>query len=671
MRYDPDGPSETDPVPPSPAHPAAWTRAGWLLGAPALLLVWAGSAWFAGQRIADAVIRSAAPAIRASEEGVPEPWLRLDARGRDVVALGEAPGEGERAAVLARLASTPGLRRVVDRVGLVETASPFLWTAERAGADRFDLTGHRPAEMGAAALSRVLVADLPPEFGLHDRARAARGAPPDFASGAAFAIARLRGLAPGGTATLSDTVLSLRGEAASVPAYEAVRAALAAPPQGYSLGAIEILPPQVDDFRFAIGRRGGKVRLAGYAVSEAARERIRAGAAEAAEGAAVEDDLAIARGLPPEVDPDAIVRLMLRAAALLQDGTVSIEGDRLSVTGGAIDAQAVGDLVDLVRRERPAGIREGGVSVVAVPVSPYRLRVRRDADSVTLSGHVPDQAARDALLAALRPRFFREAVVDRSRLAGGAPPDLVAAVVAGVDPLATLASGELAVTDRALRLSGESLYAQSARSLEDGLPRALPAGWSARVDVGVRGAEALGDAQTCARLFADRIAEGSLRFAPGSADLRPGFYPLLDALAAAARTCPTREIDVVGHADAPGAARPAPEPAGEARPAATGAVSPPAGPGTPSPNRPGGKTDEKPSVSNAKAGKDAAAKDARIAPPKPDAKPPEPSPADLARARAAAIVDYLQKAGVPPDHAVVLTGAAPQTERQGVGFVVR
>ena len=665
-----DRPSETDPVPPFPALSAPWMRAGWLLGVPALLFVWGATMWVAAPRIAATLMRSGEPAIRASGEGVPEPWLHLEARGRDVLARGEAPTEYQRGAVLARVAAIPGLRRVIDRAGLIETASPFVWRAERATADRVDLTGSRPAEVGAAALSRDLAADLPPEFGLHDRARAALGAPPGFTAGAAFAVERLRTLSPGSTATLSDTVLSLKGEAASVAAYDAMRTALASPPQGFSLGTVEIQPPRIDDFRFAVVRLGGGVRLTGYAVSEAARERIRAGAAALAEGAGVEDGLQIAKGLPGEVDPDALDGVMLRAAALLQDGTVALERNRLSVTGGAIDAQAVGELANLVRTERPPGILEGAVTVTAVPVSPYRLHVRREGDSVTLSGHVPDQAARDAMLAALRPRFFREVVVDRTRVAGGAPPGLVAAVVAAVDPLSTLASADLAVSDRSLRLTGESLYAQSARSLEAGLPRTLPPGWSATVEVGVRGAEERFDADTCARLFAERLANQALRFPPGSAELRPAFYPLLDALAGTARTCPAQTIDVVGHVDAPGAAaaKPVPDPAVEAKPAA------PEKPASP-PGKPGAKAEAGPArpaaAPGATAGKDAkTARDAKGAP-RPEAKPAEPSPSELARARAAAIVDYLQKAGVPPDRTGLPTGAAPQSERQGVGFAVR
>ncbi|MFX8047557.1 hypothetical protein ABTK64_19790, partial [Acinetobacter baumannii] len=83
-----------------------------------------------------------------------------------------------------------------------------------------------------------------------------------------------------------------------------------------------------------------------------------------------------------------------------------------------------------MRDARPAGTAVGGVALTARPIVPYVLRIRRGADSVTLSGHLPDQAAREALLARLNPRFFRDSIQDRTRLADGAPAGFAAALAA-------------------------------------------------------------------------------------------------------------------------------------------------------------------------------------------------------------------------------------------------
>uniref|UniRef100_UPI001953D13F hypothetical protein n=1 Tax=Serratia marcescens TaxID=615 RepID=UPI001953D13F len=85
--------------------------------------------------------------------------------------------------------------------------------------------------------------------------------PPDFAVAAAYAVARLRQLAPGASVSITDTGLSLRGAARSLADYDTLHRALAEPPLGFRIDRAEILPPTVSDFQLAVERRrdGGLV----------------------------------------------------------------------------------------------------------------------------------------------------------------------------------------------------------------------------------------------------------------------------------------------------------------------------------------------------------------------------------------------------------------------------
>lgn len=642
------------------------TRLGWLAGLPALALIGAASAYLAVPSIEDQIARAAAEVARTTGEGQPEPWLRVSVTGRDLVAAGEAPQAPDRAAALGRLAEIEGTRRLIDRTGVIGEAAPFVWSVERPAADRLEAAGSRPAEIGAFELAQRLKPALPREATLDDRTRAARGAPPDFPDAAAFAVERLADLTTGSVATVRDTVISIRGEAASVAAYDALRTALTRPPQGFSLGTVEILPPVVADQRLTVERRpDGSLELGGHVASPEARAAIRAAAAETAEGAPVDDRMQDARG--PGFDAPTLARALLSIAGLLHEGRVAYEQGRVSVSGNALDAGAVGEIEALVRDGLPAGIAAGSVALTARPIVPYVLRVRRGEDSVTLSGHLPDEAAREALLARLRPRLFREAVRDRTRLAAGAPDGFTIAAAAGLDVLTTLAGGEIAVTGTRLSLSGTSLYPEAAARLSRTLPAAMPSGWSATVAVSGGEPVARLDPQECGRRLADRIAGHPLRFAPGSAALAADFYPVLDAVAALARDCPSERIEIVGHLDAPNA-RGAEVKAAEADPVAVEAAREAAPKPKPAPAK----------KADGKSGKDDKAKARKDD--KADAKPaqpekPEPAPAetgaDLARARALAVLDYLQKAGVPLDRAVAADGAAPLPERQGVGLALR
>lgn len=524
-------------------------RASWLAGLPALALIWVGTTLSAVPEVAARIEAAVAPVAAATATATGEPWLRLTAQGRDLLAAGEAPDVGERETVLTRLAMLDGPRRIASEVGLVETAAPFVWAAIRTGIASVALEGSRPVEIGRRALE-IRVADaLAAGTGLDDSARAARGAPAGFPGAAAFLAARLGGLAKGGRAALNDTVLSLSGEALDVPAYDALRAALDDPPAGFTIGRIEILPPTVPDFRFSVERMAGGVALSGYVPSEAIREAARGAAAEAAAGGAVADRLHTARGLDAAVDPKDLLAFTFRMADLIQAGSVSFSGGAVSVAGDAIDGQAIPEAAALMRDGRPAGVSAGAVTLAAKPLTPYRVAIRRTREGVTLTGHLPDAAARERVLAALRPRLFRESIADRTRLAEGAPADLAAALSAAIPMLASLASGEVAVSDRTVTLTGESLYRESAARAPERLASALPAGWSGSAAVVPRDAPERREPETCRNTFAAATAGADLRFQAGSAALAPAFYPTLDALAALAKACPSLRIAISGPAD--------------------------------------------------------------------------------------------------------------------------
>ncbi|SFG76057.1 hypothetical protein [Methylobacterium gossipiicola] len=647
---------------------SALRRFGWIVGLPGVAVLVGVAVPLVTPPLeahldaeADRVARETAPAGA-------EPWLRATARGRDLAVSGEAPDAAARDAALARLAALPGLRRIDGTLSLVETAAPFVWTATRTRADRIDLTGHRPAEIGPRALTQALTAILPPGTRIVDGTHAAYGAPADFKEAATDAVLALRALQPGARAELADTKLSVRGEAASTAEEAALRTALATPPTGFTLGTIEILPARVPDFSFAILRApGGGIGLTGYVASESARAALKAGATEIAEGAGFLDETRTARGLDPRIDPAGLGAFMLRLAALIQDGRVAFAQGAVTVMGVALDGQAPGEIAALLRDARPAGVEAGPVRIETRPLSPYRVQLRREADSVTLGGHLPDAATRDRILATLRPRFFHERIVDRTRLAEGAPAGLTEALEAGAEALSVMARGEVRVADRSLTLTGDSLYPEAARRLEGSLPRALPAGWQATAAVAVPGVAVPPSEAECRARFAALEPPKALAFSPGSATVTAPLYPLLDGVAAWAKACPLGRVAVAGHLD-PAATAPAPKPTVDTAVDSTASVE----------KAPEAKaTATKPSEAKAKPGqtkpgptKPSQGKPGPAAKPeKPAAEaPPEPEP-DLPRQRALALAEYLLEAGLPPDR--IATDPAARAPAEGIGLALR
>lgn len=655
-------------------------RPGWIVGLPGLALILGLGLPWVSPRIEAGLDAGAEAIARATAEPGSEPWLRFEARGRDLFVLGEAPDAGIRENAYRQLAALPGLRRLDGPVGLVEEVTPFVWTATRTRPDRIDLTGNRPAAIGPAALADRLAPSLPAETRLRDRAKAALGAPPDFAEAAAYALTALGHLTPGAHATFQDTTLSLAGEAASVADEVTLRASLTTPPTGYAVGTVAIVPALVKDFRFGIDRAsGGGLRLSGYGVSEADRADLRRRAAEAADGAGVTDDTRNARGLPAGIDPKALTGFALEIVALLQEGSVTFADGAITVSGIALDGQALGEIAGMMRDGRPAGIAAGPVSLETRPLSPYRIAIRRDSDSVTVSGHLPDPATRERLLASLRPRFFRERIVDRSRMAEGAPADLAAALEPAIGSLALLAQGEIRLADRALTLTGRTLYAETGRRIAADLPRALPAAWRAEATIAGPETGDQTDPESCRTRFTDLSQGRALHFAPASAILAPAFYPVLDALAAWGKTCPAGRIIVTGPLDPPGAA-PAAKPALDTAVESTASLDEqakanPAPGAKPSGSKPAPAkaTDTRAAVTKTAVTKPAEAKGTPAKKPaqaeaKPAA-PAEPEP-DLPRQRALAVTEYLLQAGIPADRIAAAPAGTQLPAGAGLGFTL-
>ncbi|PIK70759.1 flagellar motor protein MotB, partial [Methylobacterium frigidaeris] len=353
---------------------------GWLAGLPLLAGAWVAATAFAEPRLESALEAPAAAIAAGTGRDGAEPWLRVEARGRDFVASGEAPMQAALDEARVALAAVPGHRRILDRLGLVAEVAPFTWAAIHRAPDRLDLIGHRPAEIGRTALAETLGGGLPAGLGLRDAARAARGAPENFSAAARFLLAQAQRLKPGATAAMSDRVLSIRGEAASVEAYAGLKADLDRPPAGFTIGEVAVEPALVSPFTWAASRGPEGLRLDGYTVSEADRAAILAAARLLADGAPVTDAMRTARGLPAGIDARALIDRAFAALALVREGSVSLDGAALSIRGAAIDVQAVRE-ADSLADTLPAGLSRGTVALTASPVSPYLVTVRRGPDA--------------------------------------------------------------------------------------------------------------------------------------------------------------------------------------------------------------------------------------------------------------------------------------------------
>ncbi|MDQ4136984.1 MAG: hypothetical protein M3158_12435, partial [Pseudomonadota bacterium] len=229
--------------------------------------------------------------------------------------------------------------------------------------------------------------------------------------------------------------------------------------------------------------------LAGHVPSEAAREDVRAAAAQAFPDKRLVESLQPASGLPADVDFLRTARFALNQLAQLRAGRAELADATLSLRGDVTDKSTAAGIRSALGSDLPPGLRAGTVAVAVRPPSPYAFRARRENGALTLTGYYPDQTARAAIDALIRNRFFSEQVVDRLRPAEGAPKGYLAGVSFGLEHLSRLASGEVVVRDTSVEVKGEALYEQTAEQTARAVRAVSLPGWTGKAEVRLRSSE--------------------------------------------------------------------------------------------------------------------------------------------------------------------------------------
>ncbi|HQF30285.1 MAG TPA: OmpA family protein, partial [Hyphomicrobiales bacterium] len=264
----------------------------------------------------------------------------------------------------AALAELPAGYALVSDTVAPPPVSPYVWSAERHG-KALALAGSMPDDAARAALAGAISRAFPGS-GIADGTTPASGAPEEFDIAIAMALDALSRLEDGAV-TITDKELSIRGRARHFDSEADLRAALATGlPPGFSVTEFAISPPAVSPFTFSAATADGALRLAGYVPDEAARAAIRDAAAGL--GLAVDDRLVVAGGAP-EGFLDA-ARAALSALAGLAPGRAELSGMALSVSGKAPSAEVLAKVNATLDTGLPAGVTLAGRDIEGPPPPP-------------------------------------------------------------------------------------------------------------------------------------------------------------------------------------------------------------------------------------------------------------------------------------------------------------
>ncbi len=291
-----------------------------------------------------------------------------------------------------------------------------------------------------------------------------------------------------------------------------------------------------------------RVTLGGNTPLPATRARLMDAARAALGGVEVADRMGFARGAPARFDAAAL--LLIDQIAKLKDGKFLINDNKVSVSGMARDIGGREAIV-MALRNLPEGF---AVTSTELKAPPYVFQANKDpvATTLRLTGYVPDNAVHAALVEAAQRKFVYEKIVDNLKASVGAPRDFAAAVTRALGSLSRLSTGTLVVSEREVKLSGDALYDVAAADIRDSLPRELPQGWKAVVEISVKPQASPVDSSVCQQLLKYPLAKARIRFQPNSAAIDPDSTALIDQLAEIVQRCPTTTIEVAGHTDGDG-----------------------------------------------------------------------------------------------------------------------
>ncbi|WP_376988085.1 OmpA family protein [Bosea sp. R86505] len=330
---------------------------------------------------------------------------------------------------------------------------------------------------------------------------------------------------------------------------------VAAPPPPVEIAAPPPPPPaRALAWSAAIGKDG--VALQGLVPDAATREALLARARGLTASGAVVDRMAVEANLRDAADYAAATGFALDLLGRLREGTVTLAGSALSLAGQVADGSAWAELdAALRRRPLPAGLSLVGEGAATVALRPYGLSISADRTGLSLSGHLPDVATREALRALVEASPLQGKMSDETQIVPGAPEGFAAAAIMAVTNLLRLDLGSAAIVDDLVTLRGLTCRDLIQREVETSGGTGLPPGFRADVSIGLRQTGCVVDPPaTCQNDLDALTRNNTVLFAQGTSVVQldaPTERVIAEAVAILAQ-CPTTRITIEGHANRDG-----------------------------------------------------------------------------------------------------------------------
>ena len=349
-------------------------------------------------------------------------------------------------------------------------ASPYVFYASKS-AGGIALSGLVPNSEVRSALN-AKAGEVANGGSVTDNMVYASGEADNYSERANFAIEKL-GEVESGSASISDDDFRFKGNFADRDAENAFRAKIAAGGiAGLAIGNLALSSPEpvaaaepepapvpvFAPYIFGAQKSAEGIVLEGSVPSETVRNNIVAQAGSLTDGS-VTDNLAVADDAPANFD--LMTSFGLAQLNRLDTADLSTFGDTLSLKGSASSPAAQRSVVGSLDAA-PNGVNIGSTDIGVTPVSPftYGATVAGDASQVTLTGNVPSETSKGALVSSAKGAGF-ETVVDQTEINAGAPASFVNAASFANKMVSNFSEGSVHIADQDIKINGVAKDAAS------------------------------------------------------------------------------------------------------------------------------------------------------------------------------------------------------------------
>ncbi len=429
----------------------------------ALLMGYSASYYKAPDIEADIQARTEARLAEAEVAGD----LLVETDGRDVTLRGYAGSEAEKARILEDAETVWGALGPIDAIKLLEVVEPYALSMIKEEGGKPVLLGVAPSDAARTALigrAKEVLGD-----GLVSDVTLAAGVPDGDWVGAVSRGMEGLSVLDHGELRVIDKAMTLTGQASGSAEAARIDTLKGEVDPAFTLASdLDLARPLVTPFTFEASKTADGFVIQGHAPDDETRSMLLSRLKEKAGDSEVLASIVLADGMPDEAWP-ARAAAALDALAVLETGSLSIS-DRDVQLQGDVRNQADLEALQVMRADLPEGEAWQSDLVLLRPtVRPYLVEIEKKAGGAwSVTGAVPDEASRDALIQAVGAVAEGREVDAKLQLADGMPGvDWPAFVEDRLAALHGVDHGSLRFEDYDVRLEGQVATMDEAERADD------------------------------------------------------------------------------------------------------------------------------------------------------------------------------------------------------------